>query len=575
MTFFSAEKITYHWAGIFVALFIGWSVIAPHLLWETNPLYQGIELMGQDAEEHYIARVQEINEGNFALGNTFLAEKNEPYLQPPLGEMIQAAFGRILFLNTEQGIIFAKFFFPFLMALVFYALGVIFFRSRIAALFGEVSAMVGHLLMSSPAPWLDMIHGILPWGAYSLFSRPINPQISSLVMFAGLLLFYRAFFVREKPQWWEVAVVGLATGASLYMSPYTFSFLGGVIGISCLWFLYKRMYTHAIRAALSGVLALVACIHFVINYMALHASPDFAALAARQGLVPDNNPIISIWLVIMLVGAVFLWPKAYKQARPFFIIMIAALWILTDQNAVTGLVLHPSHYHWYITKPLLGVMLGMYAAWVLHFLFKRQAYVRVGLTAVGLFVLLYTSPLFHPLWSQAHPDQMTLDAQVYGPVIKTLQTMPANQTVWAEPLLSLYVPIYTTDNAPNNEYVIYYLNPQNFYENTLFLMYRLKGETPRTILATLTTDRADVSHRLYGLYYRQAKGDLADIPDEKLTELSEKYAAYYAQPWSKAFADLGITVVVASPKEKEMYDRIPALHLFGSAGSYTIYTVAK
>jgi hypothetical protein len=575
MNLFSAKQITYHWAGIIVALFIAWSVIAPHLLWKTNPLYQGVEMMGQDAEEHYIARVEEIDEGNLALGNTFLADKDKPYLQPPLGEMVQAALGRVLFLNAEQGIIFAKFFFPFFMALVFYGLGIAFFRSRIAALFGEVSAMIGHLLMSSPAPWLDMIHGILPAGAYSLFSRPINPQISSLVMFGGLLLFYRAFFVREKPRWWEVVGVGAAAGASLYMSPYTFSFLGGVIGLSVIWFLYKRMYAHAVRAAASGALALLAGIHFAINYLALRASPDFAALAARQGLVADRDPVISIWLVIMLAGALFVWPKAYKQARPFFIIMIATLWILTDQNALTGLVLHPSHYHWYITKPLLGIMLGMYAVYVLNFLFKRQAYIRIGLTAAGLCVLLYTSPLFHPFWYQAHPDQMTLDAQAYGPVIRALQALPPNQTVWAEPLLSLYIPIYTTHNAPNNEYDIYYLNPQSFYENAIFLSYRLKGETPRTILAALTTDRADVSHRLYGLYYRQAEGDLAAIPDEKLAELAGKYATFYAKPWDEVLKELNITVVVVPATQEAAYSRIPGLHLFESAGSYDVYTVAK
>ncbi len=566
----------HHWVGVVFALFIGISVIAPQLIFRTDPRYQGIELMGMDAEEHYIARVNEIYKGNLGLGNTFLTDKDKPYLQPPLGEILQTAVGKILFLNAPDGIVASKFIFPFLMALVLYALAFTVSRSRTAALIGTASAIVGHLLMSGVGPWLDLIRGVLPVGSYTIFSRPINPQISSLLMFAALIVLYRGFFARTVPRWWEVGVVGVLTGASLYISPYTFTFLGGLIGLSCVWFFVTRDYTRAVRTLYTGIVALVLLIPFCINYIELHTSEGFAELAMRQGLVTDYRPILSIWLLLMLIGVVFLWPKVYKQSRTFFILMVAVLWILTNQHVLTGFILHPSHYHWYITKPLLGVIIGMYTAFLLWYFFKHYRFLRIGSVAVILFVLLYNSPFLHIRWYRENPDPPVVAAQAYAPALDTLNTIEGAQTVWADIGISSYVSIYTKHSAPNNPlYVIYYLNPQIFYENSMFLRYRLAGETPATILGTILKDRVTVSERLFGLYYRQSTGYSASIPDEVLEELAGKYRVFYVRPFADVFKELGITIVVAPAQEKAVYDRIPALHLFASPEGYRVYTVAQ
>jgi hypothetical protein len=574
MTDRAVRLLSQHWAGILFAILIAASVLAPHLIWRSDPRYQGIELMGQDAEEHYIARTEEIYEGHFMLGNTFLHDKDKPYLQPPLGEMIQTGVGKLLFLNVINATLFAKFFFCFLMALTFYALGFAFSKSRIAALIGEGSAMLGHLYMSGLSPWLDLVHGKLPVGSYTLFARPINPEISSLMMFVALLIIYLAFFRERMPRWWEIGAIGLLTGTSLYISPYTFSFLAILLVLACAWFFFKRDMARGLAVLYSGTLSIVALVPFILNYLALRADPGFAQLAQRQGLVADHDPIISIWLVLMAAGAILLWPKAYNASRTFFILMIASLWILTDQNALTGLVLHPSHYHWYITKPLLGLMLGMYAAFVLHYLFKNS-YVRAGLTFVLLLVLFYTSPLLHPRWYRDNPDPPVVAAQAYAPVVNALNQLPGGQSVWADPDLSIYIPIYTTDDAPQNPYTIYYLNPQSFYIDSLFLNYRLRGETPATILATLTKERVDVSGRVYGLYYRQSKGDLAAIPDTVLADLADQYKTFYARPYKDIFKELGITLLVAPAKERAALKKIPTLVQVSELEGYTLYAIDR
>ncbi|HYF12708.1 MAG TPA: hypothetical protein VD928_00175, partial [Candidatus Paceibacterota bacterium] len=258
----------------------------------------------------------------------------------------------------------------------------------------------------------------------------------------------------------------------------------------------------------------------------------------------------------------------------FFIISVTVLLLLTNQHVLTGMILHPAHFHWYITKPLLGIMLGIYAAYLLHFLFKNKRYVRIGATAAALFILFYTSPLLHPQWYKENPDPPVVTAQAYAPALRALKDIENTQNVWADKGFSTYVPIYTKHDASNNPlYTIYYLNPQSFYENTMFLEYRLKGETPQSILETLTKDRVTVSETLFGLYYRQLQGSSEAIPDEILSELAEKYRVFYARPYIDILRDLKITVVVA-PTQQQVYSSIPELHPFVVAGSYTIYTVA-
>jgi hypothetical protein len=565
--------LKFHWPGLLLALFLGVNVLLPHLLLHLDPSYQGIELMDQDSEEHYIARVNEIYKGDYVLGNTFLPEKDKPYLQPPLGEIIQAWVGKAFFLDAPRGVLASKFIFPFLTALVLYALLYLVSKSRTAGLLGTTIAIVGFNLVSSASAWIMLLHGTLVPGSYTIFARPINPAVSSLIMFAALAVLYRALFLKEKAKVWEVIFVGVCIGVSAYINPYTFTFTGLLVALLFGWYLFKKEWGRAKTTFGMGLIGLLTTIPFFINYEMLHKSAEFAALAARQGLVSDRHPVISAWLLMLLPLILFVWPKAYKRAQVFFVASVLSLLILTDQNVLTGYTLHPSHYHWYITKPFIGIVLGIYAAWILNWMFKDARRIKIICVAAALFVLCYTSPLLHIPWNLAHPSPQSLEVQKFAPVIAAINMLPEKQVVWADPKLSLYVSIYSAADAPNNPFAIYYLNPRSFYENALFLNYRLRGETPATILASFIRDRTDVSGWIDGLYWRQAKGDLAAIPDEELADLAQKYAMFYARPYYEAFADLHITSVVAPTNTAQTYTKIESLKLLGTFGDYNLYTL--
>lgn len=564
--------LKHHWSALVLALCIGACTVVPFVFFTTDHAYRGVVMMGADAEEHYVARIQQVYAGYPALSNTFLPTKGQPYAIPGLGEIMVAAVGHVTHMDAASVSVFSKFLFPFIIALLIYILAYTLFKSRGAALLGTAAAMLGDNLLSGLSPWLAILHGSSEASGFLTFARPINPEVSAVFLFGALLVLYRGFFERAVPRTWEVVVVGVVTGASWYISPYAFTFLGMTIALLWIWSLLRRDHAFSMRTFATGAIALACLSPFVINYLHLHASPWYAALAMRQGVVHTHAPLLSVWLILLLGAVVFAWPKRYVASRPFFIIATLALWILTEQQVVTGLSLQPGHYHWYVTKPLIGLIVGMYAAYVADRFLRRES-LRVFAVGAVLTVLFYNAALVQTSSYLAAYDTARA-AQNYMPVLTYLNTRPHEETVWADPTLSLYIPIYTEHNAPNNDYSLFYLNPQSFYEDRLFLNYRLAGLSPDTALQTFTKDRAAISLRLFGIYYRDAEGSYAAIPNSILSTLAQKYQTFYSRPVQDVFRELGITMLVVDDgTSTSTYAVIPNARLSTALPGFTVYDV--
>lgn len=562
-----------HWPALVLGVMLGAITVAPQLIFMHAPAYQGIQMMGADAEEHYVARMQEVDAGYAALGNVFLSHKDAPYLVPGLGENIVARLGSAVGVGAAEANVAAKFFFPFLIALLAYALCYALFASRPIALLGTVTALVGDSLVSGPTPWLALLHGISTSTNFLTLSRPINPEISWLFLFGGMLLFVTAF-IKRAPRAWEVVALGLITGLALYVSPYPFTFLGGLLAMSLLWYGYRRDRTRAYGALLSGVLALVCAIPFMFNYHALSASAGYAALALRQGLVHSHAPLISVWLIIMLLAALFVWPRRYPHARTLYLFAVIVLIALTDQQLLTGVSVVPSHYHWYLTKPLIGIMAAMYAWAVLEWVTTR-VWLRwlCGVAAVAF--LFYNAALIQATSYHAqYPSAVA--RQAYAPALTYLSTLPLGESVWADSALSQQISIYTEQNAPNNFYSLYYLVSDQYLVERMLLNYELAGIPAKDILATLAKDRADVSAQIFGIHYREQYGSYAAIPDSLLVEYAERYRMQLARPLADVLRDVSVTLVAWDTAADPAWhiDRVPNATEVFSDGRIRVYQIS-
>lgn len=561
-----------HWSALVIATLVGLVCVAPHVYFAVStPNYAGIALIGSDGEGHYAARINQIYAGHLSLGNTFLPNKNQPYLQPALGEIIVAGVGKITGMSASQVNTFSKFLFPFLVTLLLYAFAYALFSSRLIGLFAALFALFGDNLISGPNAWIGLLQGTSSATDFLPYVRPINPEVSGLFFFAALYIFYRVFAVRGLPRLWESIAVGVLTGASLYMTPYTFTFLVLFLGISFLWFLRRKAYQNALHLVYAGATAFILLIPFLFNYIALVAHPDYADTAMRYGLIVSHAPALGIWILLMLGLSLFLWPKQYKDARIFFIISGITLLVLTNQQILTGHALQLSHYHWYITKPLVGIMLGMFAVVIAQYIFRNKL-LRNGVYLLAALIFLYNAALVQIYSYQAHYAYAAA-AQTYAPTLAYLNTIPTKQTAWANKSLSVYIPLYTKHNAPNNDYASSYLVGNDFLVERMLLQYRLSGILPSDIAIQLKVDRATVSGQIFQLYWRDQGGSYDAIPDSYLDAYAAQYKNIYAKPLPQLFKDMGATMIVWDKAADASWhiDLLPFAHKTFEDGSIAVY----
>ena len=510
-------------------------------------------MMGADAEDHYVARMQEVYDGHPALGNVFLSEKNQPSIIPSLGEESIAYAGKALGMSAVDVNIFSKFLLPALVALLVYLFVYLLSESVASSVIASSFAVLGDTLLSGASAWRALVQIGMPSGAFLAYSRPINPEVTGLFLFATLFVLYRAFFRHKKVQVWEFILVGVLVGASAYVSPYTFTFLVVCIACAGAWFLYRREYGLFISACSSGLVAGLVIVPFLFNYVQLRASPLYAETAVRFGVVSGHGFVLSMWLVLLLVGVLFAWPTRFREARPFLLCMIGALWILTEQQVITGVQIQSSHYHWYITKPLAGIVLSLYAVWGIERMVSVR-WMRIGAYTLILGVLLYNAALIQRYSYRIGVDAAT-SAQDYAPVLRYLTSISTRESVWGDVLMSSYIPVYTAHDAPNNEYAQYYLVRNEYLVRRLLLTYRLRGISSNSILAQIKTDRVIFAKDVYGLYWRDQYGSYESIPDSLLENFAQQYRDLSTTSTERMMQDMGITTVV--------WDRIaePSWHL--------------
>jgi hypothetical protein len=562
-----------HWAALALAFLVGMISIAPCMYFASHaPHFTGIELAGADAEDHYTARINEVYKGFPAIGNTFLPQKNIPYLIPGLGENLVARLGMTLGLTAPEVSVFAKFLCPLLATLLIYTLGWLAFRSRGAALLGAGMVMWGDGLFSGLSQWLALLHGSSSINTFLSYDRPINPEISGPLLFGTLICIYQIFFAGRKPHLYEPVICGLLTGLALYVSPYIVSFLVVVQVICGIFALIRRNWNAVAQAVSSGLVALLTAVPFIVNYLAARSNPAYSDALERLGISHSHAPMVGFWLPIIVLLALFIFPRIARGSRWFFVACAGALLILVNQQILTGQVLQPGHYHWYITIPLVGMIAGLYAS-TLARLWTRPMY-HYGFLILVMAFLAYNAVSIQ-VRSYWQGYSATVEIQKYGPLMSFLNVMPGRQFVWADSFVSSLIAVYTANDTANDRQAPNYLVPRAYFEHALLLSYRLRDVKPADIRAVMTAERGDISAYVYALYWRNQAGSFEAIPDSILDSLANQYIRSYSLPLTSEFKQLGVTVLVLDRQADQKW-KIPTvapIHKIYADESVVVYGV--
>lgn len=535
-----------HYIAVIIAVLVGVVSIAPHIFFLFDDSYAGIQMFGADAEDHYVSRIREVYDGNPSLGNVFLPDKKQPYLTPGLGEIIVAYFGKALFMNAVKINVFSKFIFPAIIFLLIYFFAYRLFFSKTISILSSAAAFFGYNLFSEPNSILGLFSFATSQSEFLVYTRPINPEVSSIFLFASLYLLLG--IICGRISLWRIILLGTLSGLSVYISIYPWSFLLLSLGLYFLYFIYKREFDGAKHIIYAIIINIATTAPFWLNFISLKSNEFYLDTAIRQGLTNSHTAVWSSWLFILFAILIFFWPEAYRKAKIFLLISVASLIAATNQNIITGVYIQPSHYHWYITKPFVAIIITALFVYLIYKFIKNKIVAKVILLFAAA-VLFYNGALIQ-INSYARHLPSTIEKQHYAPVIKYLNdNFQTTQTVWANVGISELIPMYTKHNSPNNTYAGLYLSGERYYIDRLLLHYKLRGIKPEDIYEIMQDEKADVSQRVYIIRHREELGSYDAIPDEVIASFSEEYSRFYNRDIEDIFNDFNVDMIIWDKKE--------------------------
>lgn len=516
------EHITHHAAAYVLATILGALSISPYAYFtSTAPEYAGIAMMGQDAEEHYLARIQEAYEGHLLLGNVFTTHKDTPYLSPGLGEIVIAIISKITGFTVPTVNIATKFFFPALIFLLIYGFGLEVSRSRLAALTGATMGMLGIDIMSNAHEITALLHGNTLSDGIT-WARPINPQLSGVLLLGGLWQLYRAYTRREHSSWVLMGEIGVLVGISLYLSVYVWSFLGLLLLMLFVYGLTQKNSVFAFKILLAGTVAISIATPFVINYLTAIGLPGHETSAQFQGAITSHLSSLGLWVAVLIALPFLAWRGPLTHSKTYFILCGLSLFIALNQQIISGFYLQPGHYHWYITKPLTGFMLGLAGTLLLMQVAGKR--IAILICSIGI-ISLFTHGALAQQNFYAKNISEARDSQAYAPLFTYLNQIPET-SIYTNQKLANYLAIYTHHDAPGSWYAGLYVLPKDYLKKRLFLEYHLRGISTSHVLATLKTERDAIAMQLYGGNWSGIPNNTEALPDTILATLAYEYASY-------------------------------------------------
>ena len=407
-------------------------------------------------------------------------------MTPGLGEVLVAYLGNALFISAVKINVLSKFIFPVIIFLLIYAFVYKLFFSKPISILSSTVVFFGYNLISEPNSILALFSFTTFSSEFLVYTRPINPEISSIFLFASLYLLFSIIYGGKSL--WKPILLGALSGLLVYISIYPWSFLLVLFVLYFLYFIYKKEFSNAKYIIYAVIINTVTTIQFWFNFISLKSHEFYLDTAARQGLVNSHAFVWSLWLFILLMLLVFLWPQAYKKAKIFLLLAVISLIIATNQHIITGIYIQPSHYHWYITKPFVAIIITALFIYLIRRFIKNKIAIKVILLLVVV-VLFYNAILIQTNSYVKHLPS-AIENQKYAQVIKYLNNnFQVAQNIWASVNISELIPMYTKHNSPNNTYSGLYLSSEKYYIDRLLLNYRLRGIRPEDIYEVMQNEK--------------------------------------------------------------------------------------
>lgn len=450
------ETFKKHWWGVAGAFIIGFLIILPTLLF-FNDLgssnFKGIYPVFNDDEVHYLAMAEDVYDGNLGMGNVFIKEhKNEPFVQPPLAELIFSGAAKVLRISIPALFMINDFILPFIGFISLYSFYFLWTKLKAAAL---AFSFIFYLLF------------------LNTFNRPINPQFSFIFFVVGMILIWKLFYeasVKEKGWIGYNIFLGVVIGLLVYIYPYFWTPLAVIYALSILYkFISERNVYKVIKYSLAFLAPFLFIIApYLLNFVRASSSPFFEETLLRQGVLSNHWPacFFNVFLVFLIGFILFLVKDRIEKKQLIFasILLLSSI-ILNWQNVVTGKYLQfSSHYYWVTVFFTLTVMFIIFNSFYLklekHFLSLSKKILLI------ILILVYGSLLFYKQRNEIIAGLFprvdvgkALDMQGAREVLDWLNanTEPESVVFTIGMNDDWLIPVYTKNNLYSYGYAGYYL----------------------------------------------------------------------------------------------------------------------
>lgn len=532
------DKIKRNWVAILIAFAVALSVGFPEMyfMYDMGTEYKGAPLMGTDAEEHYLASMRESYDGRYILSNVYSVPKDIPFLYPEGGEAVAGFFSRITGLGVIQFNAIMKFASPFILFILLYYLSLMLGGKRATALLAASFVILGSNLAARPNEILS-IFGLGPGyhPGFNNYFRPINPEISSIIFFGYLALFYK--FIKN-PKILTGLFLGIILGISFYFYLFTWTFLLVFTGLFFVFSLVAKKYNLAKGTLVTLATALFLSVSYWFEVLRAISSPAYSEATLRFGMsygrhffVSGSLALVAFITIFLFLRYLFGWGRGIGRETSIFGALFGlSILIVYNQQIITGQSIQSPHYH-FMSTILMLIVFVVFAAWnyIQKINFFRKDFTKAALVAVALVFLLINNFKWQMV-SYFHVRQTAYQRQEYMPVMEWLdKNASENSIVFGNVTLSSLVPVFTSLDIYPSGFAQYYLLPISVFKRYSFTGIRFAGVKPEEAENKFLKElRNKLSYEIYGIRYRK------NMPDEEAVKLAGEYAAFYKQDLKQA-----------------------------------------
>ncbi|MDP3963536.1 MAG: hypothetical protein Q8Q39_03500 [bacterium] len=554
-------------------------MLLPHLLMvrSLGADYGGIRHFVDDDAAYYVARVQDVLDGHWFLGNPYLAEhKAKPSMQFFFPDWIAALPSWLFGVGAPAGVFWSTLFWIPVLASLAYAGMRILTGSRFWAYAGTIGLLAGPFLR--------------------YWNRPVSPQ--TMLPFWFLFFIVMALWMRrlanasdngnERAGWYPVLAM-TAFGSLFYVYPYGWTFFTIVLCLLMAASIVRifPMRPKAILMVLVGG-CLLGSFYFLTIFKAA-GLPEYGQSLTRLGLIDTHFPsgirIVVPAITLLAVYGFALWKRwmPWNAATAFVVSGFFGLVIAVNQHIITGKNLEFSSH--YIDTSRIWTMIGaayFFAAWEARVRSVRTFRIIAVVVMIAIFM-----PMARNIMRQTVSGVSgTVHLQRYSQVLDTLKdrVMP-DQVVFAGDELSLLIPMYTSANIYYDRHAnLFFISDHEVEERFLAQHYfdnideKFLKMYERSIWGVRYIDQAGhirQRNKLFSLFGLEPL-PVPDVPQEEIDRMLARSAGVKAVDFGDAVkqyrADWLVWDTVRDPHWQGI-EAMPFLELATTVGDFRIYRV--